>query len=160
MPAPVQPIKERFERQYIADPNSGCWLWTGELHYKGYGRLRVGRKRARDAVANGKSAFAHRLSYEMYIGPIPDGLVIDHKCRQRCCVNPWHLEPVTNQENCKRGNTGKHLSERTHCPKGHPYSGDNLYIYTRKSGSKNRMCRTCLRISNSRDTKYAGGYHQ
>lgn len=84
---------------------------------------------------------AHCLVWEAVHGPVPDGLVLDHLCRVRSCVNPAHLEPVTNAENIRRGRAGAYLRERTHCPAGHPYSGDNLLI--RRGGQ--RGCRTCLR---------------
>jgi hypothetical protein len=73
----------------------GCWLWVGSLR-GGYGRVRF----------NGKLVEAHRLSYEHHVGKIPDGLVIDHLCRNRSCINPEHLEVVTEAENIRRGNQG------------------------------------------------------
>lgn len=74
-------------------PESGCWIWTGELNRNGYGRVwRLGRR-----------VMAHRAMYELLVGPIPEGLVLDHLCRVRCCVNPKHLEPVTVRENTIRG---------------------------------------------------------
>lgn len=76
----------------------------------------------------------------MFVGPIPDGLVIDHLCRNPQCVNPMHLEPVTPEENTRRGIGGWNTRAKTHCPQGHPYSGANLYINP-TSGA--RVCRTC-----------------
>lgn len=79
---------------------------------------------------------AHVAAYELVVGPIPPGLEPDHLCRNKRCVHPGHLEPVTHAENTRRG-----LSHRTHCPHGHPYSGDNLYVDPRG----HRQCRTCAR---------------
>jgi hypothetical protein len=119
----------------IPIPECGCWVWTGAMLECGYGFI---------AVA-GKRKLAHRLAYELAIGPIPDGLEIDHLCRVRSCINPSHLEPVSHQVNVKRGNAGKITGARnraiTHCPRGHAYSGDNLHITTRGS----RWCRACHR---------------
>lgn len=89
----------------------GCWYWSGAKHHKGYGNLR-GR-------------MAHRISYEQFIGPIPKGLQLDHLCEAKNCVNPFHLEPVTNQENKLRW-----ADNLTHCPQGHPYDSNNTRIET------------------------------
>lgn len=79
------------------EPNSGCWLWTGNLSDNGYGVVEVRDRRRR----------AHRVAYELVHGPIPSGLEPDHLCRVRCCINPAHLEPVTRQLNTLRGLRGK-----------------------------------------------------
>lgn len=78
---------------YVAD-ESGCWLWTGIVGANGYGRARRGQRKIS----------AHRVVYEQHMGPISDDLMLDHLCRVRHCVNPAHLEPVTNAENQRRGN--------------------------------------------------------
>ena len=83
----------RLEERLAPVTESGCWLWLGELNRNGYGRLSVG----------GRRAMAHRLAYELLVGPIAPGLVLDHLCRVRCCCNPAHLEPVTVRENTHRG---------------------------------------------------------
>ncbi|MEE8234211.1 MAG: HNH endonuclease signature motif containing protein [Gammaproteobacteria bacterium] len=85
---------------------------------------------------------AHRVSYEMENGLVPKGLELDHLCRVRNCVNPQHVEPVTHKENCQRGEVGINHRRKTHCNRGHPYSGDNLYIVP-KNGK--RGCKTCSR---------------
>jgi len=95
----------------------------------------------------GKNKVAHRISYELLKGDIPEGLDLDHLCRNRGCVNPDHLEPVTRKENLLRGNTipAKH-ARKTHCPQGHEYTKGNTFIS--KSGS--RHCRKCRAIRSSR----------
>ncbi len=104
-------IFERFDSFYIPEPMSGCWLWLGALKENGYGAF--GMKR-------GANGYAHRFSYLVHKGDIPDGLEIDHLCRVRCCVNPDHLEAVTHQVNKIRG-------IKTHCKYGHALTEDNLY---------------------------------
>ena len=108
-----------------------CWTWTGYLNLDGYGRYNFG----------GKRVLVHRLAYELEIGTIPDGLCIDHLCRNRACCNPKHMEPVDNITNILRGDgwTAKN-ARKTHCPEGHAYSGKNLW--TDKDGR--RHCRICL----------------
>lgn len=106
----------------------GCWIWTGARHELGYGRVWDG----------GKVVPAHRLVYECLVGPIPDGLVIDHLCRVPSCVNPDHLEPVSTMENIRRGNAAL---PRKACRNGHAYDETNTYVYP----SGKRMCRICNR---------------
>lgn len=132
---------ERFEEKYIADPNSGCWIWTAYLRKDGYGEFQMGTNRKSNAV------LAHRASYELFVGAIPDGLDLDHKCRQRCCVNPSHLEPVTRGENIRRGAISdmnrRAFDARTHCKNGHEYNEINTRF--RIIGkSRHRFCRPCL----------------
>ncbi len=108
-----------------------CWEWQGTKSF-GYGKWEV----------NGRNRWIHRFIYELLVCPIPPKLQCDHLCRNRGCINPAHIEIVTNQQNAQRGNTGKHNNRpcklKTHCPKGHPYFGKNLAIYR-----GNRRCRTC-----------------
>lgn len=133
---PKLPTVDINHRLVMPEPNSGCWLWLGTLS-KGYGRVvRNGKGRRPNA-----SAQAHRLSYIHARGPIGDGLALDHLCRNRCCVNPDHLEPVTIGDNVRRG-AGVHGRFRTHCPKGHPLSSDNVVAY-----GPHKYCRTCKSIN-------------
>lgn len=119
---------------------SGCWLWQGQISRNGYGRCRVGP--GKPLVA------AHRVSYEHYVGPIPEGLQLDHVkergCTHRNCVNPEHLEPVTGSTNTMRQD---HAERRvTECPKGHPYDEANTII----TPQGHRRCRECDRARKRR----------
>ena len=111
---------------------SGCWLWLGSTKAKGYGNVNF----------NGKAWKVHRIVYELMRGPIPTGFTIDHLCRVRCCINPDHLEPVTNKVNVLRGMGITAVNaKKTVCPYGHPYVEENIYrnIYNE------RECLTCKR---------------
>jgi len=113
----------------LASPtDEGCWNWNGWLTLDGYGQCRAPR---------GSKQMAHRVAYEMFVGPIPVGLVIDHLCRNRSCVNPAHLEAVTQRENLARGINANAV--KTHCKRGHEYSKGNTYTYP----DGRRDCRTC-----------------
>ena len=113
-----------------------CWLWLSETTDNGYGRF----------FANKRKVMAYRWSYERFVGAIPEGLQLDHLCRTPACVNPNHLEPVTPRENVRRGSISAAARERqlakSHCPRGHAYSGDNLYV---RPSDGARQCRTCNR---------------
>lgn len=108
-----------------------CWLWTSPLTKKGYGQFTVGSK----------NFSAHKWSYETFIGPVPGDLTLDHLCRVKHCVNPAHMEPVTREENSRRGHLFREWPVLIACPKGHPYDEVNLYIDP-KGYPK---CRTCRR---------------
>jgi hypothetical protein len=134
----IRPAIDRFAEK-IALTDSGCIEWIGGLNGVGYGQFFRGRLSHGDT---GKT-YAHRWSYEHHVGPIPEGLHLDHLCRNRACVNPDHLEPVTVRENLLRGEgVSAACAKKTHCPKGHPYSGDNLYTHPTKNM---RRCRECAR---------------
>ena len=110
-----------------------CWLWQASKDSKGYGQVRLGAR-------PGKLKYVHRLSYEMLVGPIKDGMVIDHLCKVPNCLNPEHLEQVTQAENVRRGK-GNGYREKTHCIRGNEFTPEN----TRRSGPNNtfRQCITC-----------------
>jgi len=126
---------ERFIRKTV--PTGGCWLWTGCKNEKGYSYFGL----------RGKNRRAHRVAYQHFIGPIPAGLVIDHLCRNRGCVNPHHLEAVTVKENTARGPASNEA--KTHCKHGHPFSGANLKLRDR-DGRIERVCRACIKRNNTK----------
>jgi hypothetical protein len=129
----VSTEEERFWVYVDKSPLTGCWRWMGYTQPDGYGRFRS---------AAGRTVSAHRFAYEMLVGPIPEGLTIDHLCRIRPCVNPAHLEPVTHRENVLRGETVTAANAaKTHCAQGHAY--DEANTYTDAKGS--RHCRSCNR---------------
>jgi hypothetical protein len=143
--APMGPkpkdINEMLDERHTKDgpPSLGsrCWPWSGAPDRDGYGRMGVSRV----------SKKAHRLMYERFRGAIPDGLVIDHLCRNTLCVNPMHMEPVSSVENVMRGNSpAARNARKTHCKRGHPFSGTNLHIP--KEGQ--RKCRECSRAATRR----------
>ena len=131
--------EERFWEKVDRSGVSDCWLWTGAIQPNGYGRF----------WHYGKQGYAHRAAYRMFVGPIPEGLQLDHLCRVRHCVNPDHLEAVTLKENLNRGFGGSPGGRarattqlaKAQCSNGHPYSKENLWV------SKNgwRQCRACGR---------------
>ena len=118
--------------KYVAQ-GEACWEWVGAKDKNGYGKT----------TFSGKTWRAHRLIYTMLKGPIPEGLEIDHTCRNKACVNPAHMEPVTTKVNVHRSDNACAINARkTHCPKGHPLSGENLYSYPQTGW---RGCRECIR---------------
>jgi hypothetical protein len=125
----VPTFAERFWQR--VDAAGDCWIWTAYTDAAGYGVFREGTLRLR----------AHRVAYELLIGPIPEGLVIDHLCRNTSCVNPSHLEPVTTRVNTLRGvGPAARQAQQTHCKRGHEFTPENTYL---ELGGRKRVCRTC-----------------
>lgn len=136
----VEEFYLRFEEKLSLDQETGCWNWIGFQDGKGYGRVSM----------LGRPRMAYRVAYELYCERIPDGLHLDHLCRNPKCCNPEHLEPVTHAENVRRGHGPEVARTRwlkqSHCKHGHALSGENLIITTRQ-----RVCRTCV---NERKKEY------
>lgn len=140
-------VEQRFWSRLDRRGPDECWPWTGYVNHLGYGTLDINRR----------PSLAHRLAYKMLVGPIPEGLVLDHvchndsdctagnTCEHRRCCNPAHLEPVPQAENVRRGRGGQHWAQKTHCPQGHPYDEANTKLYRGR-----RSCRACNIESNRR----------
>lgn len=120
---PRKPLEQRLHEKI--DMAGECWVWLSTTSPSGYGVFQ----------AFGRQHRAHRFVYEMLVGPIPDDLTIDHLCCNKLCVNPDHLEPVTNAENIRRA--GERV---THCRQGHEYTPENTYRHPQRG---TRSCRTC-----------------
>jgi hypothetical protein len=126
----LRPILDRFLSFVVVDPETNCWNWTGSVAENGYARFMP--------VKRGTVQYAHRWAYLHYVGAIPNDRVIDHLCRSRRCVNPKHLDLVTQKENLRRG-VG-HGSE-TRCLHGHDFDTGNTYF----DRLGRRQCRACAR---------------
>lgn len=138
MPSQPGNVVERIWR--LTDRSGPCWLWLGQKDRLGYARIQMPTGKR-----GGKSCLAHCVSYELFVGPIPEGLELDHVkdrgCTSRACVNPAHLEPVMHRENSLRGESFSALNARkTRCPQGHPYDDRNTVVI---NGA--RRCRICRR---------------
>ena len=132
--------EQRFMSKWEPVTESGCWVWLNYCDKKGYAKF--GRE------------LAHRVSYELFKGPIGRGLTIDHLCRVHSCVNPDHLEVVTHQVNIRRSDSPSAQNARkTHCIKGHELVGENIYWETTRRGLKKRHCWVCMRMRDKRRCK-------
>lgn len=130
----------------IQPMGSECIEWMGTLNYSGYGIFSLTGIRP----GHGVTIRAHRMAYEMLVGPIPLGLVIDHLCRNRRCVNPEHLEAVTDKENRRRGESLQAKNARkTHCKHGHQLEGANVRVVVRP-GRTARRCIACAKAASAR----------
>lgn len=141
-----RPAEERWRDSYEVDPETGCWNWTGPTYKSGHGFISE-----KDVHRQ-----AHRFVWERVVGPIPEGIVLDHHnpdfgCKNKRCVNPEHLDPVTQSVNSHRGDGS---GAKTHCPAGHEYDDVNTYI---TPGDGSRKCRACARRS-MRENKHRYGY--
>lgn len=119
---------DTFMLKVEPEPMTGCWLWLGRRVTGGYGRL----------GARNTKILAHRYAYEELRGPIPAGMTLDHRCRQRVCVNPDHLRPMPLADNQRLG--GHYI--KTACPRGHPYDA----VGRRRDGTTFRFCRSCYNV--------------
>jgi hypothetical protein len=123
--------------------SNGCWRWQRKHDKDGYGRMYVGSMRTFDT----REEMAHRIAYTVFRGPIPEGLPLDHLCRVRDCVNPWHLDAVTHAENIARGEgLAAQNARKTHCLRGHKFTPENTY----RKANGGRGCWECRRTAHSR----------
>lgn len=130
-----------WSKVYVDD--YGCWLWTVTCSSWGYGAWMAGRRSLKRTWPVATSS-AYRLAYIDFVGLVPEGYQLDHLCRVRCCVNPSHLEVVTQRENILRGEgTGARHARQTHCKRGHEFTLENTRV--RPSRPRRRECRVCLR---------------
>ncbi len=134
-PEPVPAFRRLWKFFLVSD--DGCWEFTGAKDTRGYGQIRGDNGTPRDP---------HLVLWEALRGPVPEGLELDHLCRNTSCLRPDHLEPVTHLENVRRGDAGLHNAVKTHCPRGHEYSVTNTYVNTKGS----RVCRACRVQANDR----------
>jgi hypothetical protein len=136
-------IPNRFWSKVWPCPNTGCWHWGGTIHHTGYGSYWYGYR----------SVLPHRYIYEVIHGPLPPVMKVDHICRNKSCVNPAHLDAVTQRENIIRGMAPASVNAaKTHCIHGHPFAGDNLIVRCYGSHPR-RCCLECTREIGRRSSK-------
>ncbi len=137
-PSDEQIVLKRILDRTKKGQGDGCWIWQGVPAGKGYGQI----------IYKGVRMQVHRAVYEVLVGPIPDGLQIDHRCRTRLCVRPDHLEVVTCRENVRRGNGPAAINaRRTHCKRGHEYV---QVPYGGRQGRGRRVCNICRGLDRRR----------
>jgi hypothetical protein len=138
-------LPERFWAKVSVNAETGCWEWTAGLHTAGYANFSVG----------GRPAYGHRVAVEAFGAPIPEGLVCDHLCRTRHCVNPLHIEVVPQRTNVVRGDgprmTRERFATKTHCKQGHALTEDNL------TNGARRRCKACCRASTAKHRRLKRG---
>jgi hypothetical protein len=118
--------------------DDGCWEWAGDFYPNGYGRCHTG--------GAGKAQGAHRVAFEVFNGPIPEGLVVNHLCENKGCVRPDHLVATTPRANTMYSDTpARRNLNKTHCARGHAFAETAFY-----SGTTSRRCRTCHRENTAR----------
>ena len=130
------PLLRFWEKCERPDAQGACWIWRCQLNDDGYGVFKV----------DGTYVRAYRYAYERLRGEVPEGMELDHQCRRRECVNPFHLEAVTHAENIRRGDAGAHNRIKTHCRHGHEFSAEN----TRIDKQGRRICKPCMRSHQKR----------
>lgn len=124
------------------DKSADCWAWLASTNEDGYGRFTLAERQRG----------AHRVAYEWLVGPVPKGLVIDHLCKNRACVNPAHMQPVTNRENVLRGVSANAINAaKTHCIRGHEFTPENTYRPPKYPTI--RQCRECRRLRDAARAK-------
>lgn len=136
-------VEERFWSK-VEKTEDGCWLWRGTQVRNGYGHFWL----------DGKGRIAHRVAYEWHVGPIPEGMEIDHRCRHTDCVNPAHLDVVSHVENVRRGRLGVLYTMPTHCQHGHVLTPGNARIWREPAGETSVVRWTCKQCDVAKIQRY------